>query len=766
MKNTKIAARLSHFSRYLFYIDLIRTAFTACTLSFITFLVLLLYLKPFWLVAIAFSLPFLFLRRRSLLKTARYLEEREPKLVDRLVNAYQLSAMPDASKENYSRELIDAAVSQTEEIFMTLDLRSYVDRTKAKQGLLTLLISVLLVLSYAALQPARFYYGLTHQLEVNVKPKGGEQIRGSDLELSIDAVGPYLPARAGLEISDRKGRTEFPISLEDGHGHKTIKVGSDFKYRFLILDKVTPFFKIDLSEPMVLKDFRVTYDYPDYTRLAPATNSQHEVIALKGTQLTIEGIASKEIDRGFLFMKPDTYKVRLAGSKFTAGFTVEASGEAKVLLYGKDSLIEAIPVTMVPDLAPLIDVSSPGFDVDLPVDMTLPLVLRAVDDFGLSRIELAFKLKDDEKRIVLARPVGMTEETLIYSWNLSTIKFLPGDEITYYLEAWDNDGYSGAKSAKSEIFRVRFPTVEQIYKEVADKESGISRDFEILDARQEKLQDELAKIEEKVRREKKLDWSDQKSLEGVVNQQKEVISKAEAWVKELERTVEKMNEGLIMDKDAVQKLQEISQLLQQVLPEDFDRLMEKLQDALNKDIPELTKTLKELKLSQEEVKKGLERTLEILKRFHQEEKLKELAKKAEELLQQQQTIDRIKQLEEKAESQKKIKQGLEEMKREMAGLAADQELEPEIAEELEKLLREMEQKKTIERAENLASMFQQGEAERASKDSKELQLDLEKMKEALAELYKSMTEQRRQEVASDIMRRINDLLTVSRKRKK
>jgi hypothetical protein len=139
-------------------------------------------------------------------------------------------------------------------------------------------------------------------------------------------------------------------------------------------------------------------------------------------------------------------------------------------------------------------------------------------------------------------------------------------------------------------------------------------------------------------------------------------------------------------------LQEISKILQEIAPDELKQALENLQLALDKTPRDMQKALDELKQSQKDLAKALERTLEILKRFQQEEQLKELAQMAKDLALKADDIEKLAEQDKNLNLDKDIAElnkGIDELFKGLEELAESEGLEQEIKEALEQIAQQM-----------------------------------------------------------------------------
>ncbi|GAG94953.1 unnamed protein product, partial [marine sediment metagenome] len=280
----------------------------------------------------------------------------------------------------------------------------------------------------------------------------------------------------------------------------------------------------------------------------------------------------------------------------------------------------------VPDLAPLVDIFSPGYNINLPYDMKVGIGIRCSDDYGLKNGTFRYLFKDEGKKN-LAMKKGAVEDTLYFIWDLSDLGLLPGDEVTYFVELTDN----GGNITKSATYFIYFPTMEEIYQQVSKEEDMIQNELRDMQSEHREKIEEVARIQQKLMKERELSWAELEKLKEVITKEEKIIDKIEEWQVELERTIEKLNEGIVLDQKSIERLKEITKILQEIASEELKRALENFQLELEKKPEDIRKALENLKNAQEELAKALERALEILKRYRQEEKLRELAETAKEL---------------------------------------------------------------------------------------------------------------------------------------
>lgn len=212
--------------------------------------------------------------------------------------------------------------------------------------------------------------------------------------------------------------------------------------------------------PLTTGDFNLSYSFPVYTEIPDqkVTHTNGDLAALKGTSIRIEtrvleplksaSLVTSTGSRLAMAVKDGTeLKVELilsaAGSYYIEG--IDKSGRPRAETRSHRMVVDE-------DLAPKIDMLAPVADMQVAAEGSLPISFSAGDDFGVREIALVYSRKNADQRIVIRNIVenGEKEVEDHYEWQLSDLKFEPGEKIPFHLEAVDNDEVSGGNVGQSE----------------------------------------------------------------------------------------------------------------------------------------------------------------------------------------------------------------------------------------------------------------------------------------------------------------------------
>jgi uncharacterized protein DUF4175 len=211
-------------------------------------------------------------------------------------------------------------------------------------------------------------------------------------------------------------------------------------------------------------DIELTYRYPAYTGLAqrtvPGTNG--EVSAPAGTEVTLKTRSDREVERAEIVVNGETLPLTVTDKReLTGSFVAKKGGSYHFVFYGSGHKALAtgpeIPLNVEADTPPQVQLLTPAAEIEVDPGQQVTLKYEASDDYGLNGLALVFRTPGakEETRIPLPREDGRRDKGT-YTWDLGTLKAQPGDRISYYVEAKDNDAVAGPKRgvSRTQVLRV------------------------------------------------------------------------------------------------------------------------------------------------------------------------------------------------------------------------------------------------------------------------------------------------------------------------
>ncbi len=765
-------------------------------------------------------------------RVARRFERARPEVDEgAVVSALSLWPKREDPNRGYSRALIDAHLAETAErsggrapgVLEARPLRAALIAFAAIAGL---------VFTGRALAPdaageafARLTEGEAARTPaVRVTPGDVRVVAGANIVIRAEITPPpgFSPS-----LAIDHGGYDGPAAMFRRASSKTIVIGSvngqrgvyemtlesvdeEFQYQIIVGEWESPVYRVTVDRAPLLLTIEKRYRYPAYSGLAEQTVEEGDghVKALLGTEVALTVKSGGPISRGELrFNAGATTPLRLgarAGANADAstgaggdGATSANAGAdagagdntatATLVVRGPDryqialadadgNLAEASPVfDVVPiaDEAPIVTLLSPASDTTLSRDMVLDVRIGALDDFGISKIALVYSTGEGEERVAVYDAAGRKNEVeSSFPWDVSDVDLSPGEVLSFYAEAWDNDAVSGPKRGVSRTITARFPTLAEIYQQVNKEEEGQAKTLDEAFHESVGLKEKVEAMTRDLKRQRdeEVSWQKKEEIEQVLQRQEEVAEELAQVAEALDQTMSKLEKNELTDSDVLEKLSEIRRLMSEVATDEMRAAMDKMRKAMEAlDPKEIAEAAKNLKMSQEEFLKRLDRTIEMLKDVQRERKVDEMVKSMEDLLEKQESLrDATKdatedQMNAMAPEQEAARKELDDAVEKMEQLAQEmKEKEAAAAEAMEKTAEELRQEQTPQTMSSASQSMSKGAKPSAQESQKKSSSDLAKALKGLESAQQQMNARRDDAVRKAIEKGIRDLIYLSK----
>jgi Domain of unknown function (DUF4175) len=739
-------------------------------------------------------------------ETAREVGDHFTALKDRLVNAIQLY-LHAQDTTFYSGEFVEASFDDLRREIQPCDFNSIVRYSDVKR--LGRLLSILVVIGIVLIGffPSSFGGSLHRLLNYSVsfeaplpfrlivEPGNREVVKGESVSVRVRVEG--VPQRS-MSLGVRpEGQEHY-----EQHNLEVAKDGT-FQYTLASLKASTHYFarsgEVRSGEYMLkvidrpsVKSLRVRVAFPSYAGIPPRELDENtgDVTALKGTRLSFVVESNKQLDSAALVYN-DGAGLRLAidRSVATGNLVLFKDRTYHILLRDRDGVVNAEPIEYalktVADAYPTAVIEIPGRNVDIAENTSLNMLFRIRDDYGFTKVRLAYKLiqsRYEQPAAVFTYsdvplPSDSRSEAIIpYVWGLSKLSLVPEDVVSYYLEVFDNDNISGPKSARSEVYTLRLPSLDEVFADL-DKGHDVT-----LESMKEALKDaqeakkELDDLRQEMKKNpEKMDWEDQKKAEEVARKYQEIQKKINEVTRSVDKMVEQMQKNQVLSKETLEKYQELQQIMEQMNSPEFAEALKKMQQAMQQMSPDqLKQALQNFQFSEENFRKSIERTMNLLKRIQIEQKLDEAVRRTEQLMKQQEELSKKTEqtnpteqesLKDLAKQQQDIQKELQQLRRELADLQNKMEEFPSEmpVEEMSKAQDQLTQSQLDQNMEQIARQMQQQEMQRAMQGQKQALQQLGQFFQQMQQVQQSMRQNQQRQIVNEMRRSLQDLLELSRR---
>ena len=723
-----------------------------------------------------------------------------PSIKDDLLNSLQL--FRERESFLFSQELALAAFSsiykKVEPVNFSSALTFEQPKRQMKYFFASLLIFIVSLISFQNFQQAaqRFFDYRTEFLPPQkfyfvVSPGNTKITKGADVQVSISING-NAPKSISLLFKDE---TETKFTSENLTADST----GNFSFLFSGVRNKTEYFCsaegiesekfiIEVVDKPVLQSFSLTVTPPAYSKL-PSVQLQDNgnVSTLFGSTVSFRLQSTKILKNAFLFFDDSTkLKMNTSGVNASLSFSVRQEKNYQILIEDEFGNRNTSPVSysikLQSDAAPSINILSPNKNIDLGDDQRLPLLLSLADDFGFTKLLLHYRLSasryepPQEKYQSIEIPITKenVEQEVRYIWNLSPMSLATEDVFTYYLEIFDNDNISGPKSTKTSSFTVRFPSLDEILAKTDKKQDQVEHDLKKTLKEAEDLKKDLDKINKELKQDKKeITWEEKQKIEQTLNKFEELQNKAEEIKKDFSENKDELQKHNLLSKETLDKFMELQKMFDEFSSDEMKKAMEKLQEKLQSlDRKQIQQALDNMQFDEESFRKGIERTLNLLKRVQIEQKIDQLVKRTGDVskkqndLQQkteQSDLENKNQRDDAAKQQEQLSDDVQKMKDELKQLEKlMNEMKDMPKEEVEKLQQEMEEQKNEQLAEQASDDIQKGEKQKAKQKQMKLSQNMQGMKQKMQKLQKEMEQQNQMEVFANLMKSLNNIITLSK----
>ena len=732
---------------------------------------ILLLLVPTLVIVIYKSNFFL-----SLISLSRKIEVYFPEIKDKLLPVVELCQRfkfkGTQTKEGYSPELIDAAIEQVTKKVKILTLEKIINYRKTRYSFLILLVLVLAFCSIRLFSKDNFHLGWNLAfnrkrvlINLNISPGNIFVNKDSIVKISYSIDSPVKTLRTILYAKNMKFSNQEVL----------IKADREFDY-FLSVRSIlgvpilrSPNYHIGLNRLIEITNLNFTYHYPSYTHFASNQSRSSDIKAIKGTYVEFNGSASMPLTSAMRIgseVKIETLSVN--NDEFKGSFTITREDSFEIVLNGENhrqGKSQRFYITPSTDEFPFVRIFLPGQDIDVPVNMQVLIGMYGLDDFGLTRFDLYYTnpTTGETVKTLLKSVFNKPEDTLLYLWDLTKLNLLPGEVINYYGVVHDNDVIAGYKTARSETYSVRFPTLSEIYDQATETNQTTQERLAPIAETQNQLQKELDKISEHIQQYRSMDWEEKSKVKELLAKQEELMSEINSIQQEINNTISNMYSGLMLDKETLDRMREISDVLSQILPEEMKQRLEELQKQLQEKTPDITKALENFKMSSEEMKEALKRALELLKNIQKQEQLNNLARKAEEIYKQQTELNTRmegEKLSKLISPQDKIGNEIKDLQDEIQKMSTSFE-DSMVQAELAKITQELNQMKISNQVSNVSKNLGQENRSESKKSASDLLKDLQKLKDQLRNLADQFKKDQSDMLTDKLLKIANDLNDVS-----
>jgi hypothetical protein len=409
--------------------------------------------------------------------------------------------------------------------------------------------------------------------------------------------------------------------------------------------------------PVFLGSLSVTAHYPGYLGMEaePVPTSGDTLLLPAGTRLETRGEATAPLASAAWTSGGRRVGLRVDGGRFSGSFVPTVSGGYELALATRGgapltSDTVRLPVRLVADSAPQVDIPVPGADTLAPITLLVPLVLDVRDDHGLTSVTLESRrisrlgVVDSVRRESVTLPAETPDQAILnHSLDLTHRGLLPGDTVRYWGVATDNTPQR--QLGRSREYVLRLPTMSEVRAAQRLATESVSSRLDSIATASKQLErqtDDLAQERPRSadgrgnKSSESLSFEESKKAETVAKSQQDLMQQAEALKQSLEALRKSAEAAGLGDTAWQRELADIRQQLERAISPELRTRLQELQQALKDlDADRTQESLERLAEAQKEAREALERSRELFRRAALEGDLANLSKESKELAQEQ-----------------------------------------------------------------------------------------------------------------------------------
>jgi soluble cytochrome b562 len=604
---------------------------------------------------------------------ALYIEAKQPRLKNNLINSLQLyPRVSDAGPAaGISATMVLALLRATRTQIGSLRTEELIPtaRIKSTARLLgALFVPVLAAVLFNPSSVGETFSLLVRPLKdlppseisIEVTPKGARVLRGADVTVQVATSGAQ-PSSVELitwseteEGREKRAVESLPMeALGERKFAATLRnLRQGFQYRVAAGPFSSPPYGVEVVERPELVQLKVTIYPPHYTALASTTVNGGNAEAIRGSTLRLEALASKGVAKAKLLLDQGReVALKLDGRRLQGSLVLFQPQRYQIMI--EDALgFQNLPITyqlqLKPDGFPIVEVLNPTADLEINGDEVLPLEFSARDDFGIQEISLVVNFGERQEKIAL--PLQGRKNLILrerYPWDLGRLGLREGSsEVRYHLEVYDNDTISGPKLGTSQALRLKLRDLRGEHQKVAEMIHGLSE--RMLDLLAHHLERPLAGENDHARAqvsdpqmEQKIHETLKQVEQAMQRSEKDRLSDFATWsdLDALRRNLRFTREELLRQRDQAAS-PEVAARLDDEIAAELERM-----SLLAEEIGKRLKT-QELASTAQDLIKSQERLLESLDRLQSGDKaldqvLKEISELAKQLESLQQALSQL-----------------------------------------------------------------------------------------------------------------------------
>ncbi len=591
---------------------------------------------------------------------------------------------------------------------------------------LVLLILLGFTFSEAVLRSIQFWesFQKPNPYSFTISPGNSTQEQGSPFSASISFSGD-IPDDLSLLVKTEVENEFRSLNMDrtsDGFSSIPFNLNNNMNYYVEMDGFRSEIYSADVQLRPRFSELNAVIISPDYTKLDSSVQSYpfSLVRAYQGSDIRLSGSLNKDVSvLSLLDLSGEIDTLEITDKDLNYSFTVSERDTISFTMEDKNGLQNSNPFQFVIepqiDEYPFVELIEPNNSFEMVEPKKLDLTFKATDDFDITRGKLVYELRKayveepTSGSINLPKPSNGVLQR--FNWDLTALELSPLDELTFWVEATDNDGYNGRKTSKSAEIILTVPSLVDYFESLDKKEDEVESDLENISESFEELSETYKEFEESLKENPNPDYENKRQLEEAEKKQQEVQEKIDQLNEKFEEIKKELSENNLLSEETQKTYEEFKKLMEEIDDPSLQEALQKLRENLDQMTPEqLRRAMEDVEFNEEDYRKRLERTIELFKQLKLMSDMEKLAKSFEDQARQEQELSENPPSEQEAENKRKedlnqidkMKEALDELSENASEKNEEsvskfqeetvKELEENITKKIEEWLKEQEEK--------------------------------------------------------------------------
>jgi len=437
-------------------------------------------------------------RRVSDEQVALYIEEHEPSLQEAIVSAIEVekASRTAGTQSPHSAALVRRLVESAVEKCQAIQVGRSLERAPVRRYAGTIAAIAAVTLAVFVLGPAYLRHALSALVKISgsveaaapyrieVTPGNATVPRGVDQTVTAKLEG-FDAEQAALMVRKSPDAPFERMSLL-----RSEKATDTNTYEGMLFDLAGPVdyfveasgvrsktYTLKVVDLPYVQKLELEYHFPAYTGLEPRKVEEGgDIAVLRGTEVRVHVVPTMTAPGGEILLNDkDTAGLTAAAGGLDGSFVVDKDGFYRIdLTAPTGEKVTASPqytIDALNDMPPTVSISKPGRDTSASPIEEVFVEARAEDDYGVKDLDLVYSVNGGaEKTLRLFDGKNrLSEVTAGHTFYLAELNVAPGDFVSYYARAADNDAVAGAKRTTSDLY---FRQIRPLRKEFKRAESN------------------------------------------------------------------------------------------------------------------------------------------------------------------------------------------------------------------------------------------------------------------------------------------------------